>query len=201
MVVLIQKRTGKQMKDSCCEIDNAAYYQGKTEPEENCTYGISQSQHSCCDIKVGEDTAICKKCGGKWRPVSEVTLKSLVKEPVLESIESLNGFYYCETPTCGVVYFNHEQQVYLHKEEVKIRVGIKEIKDPIPVCYCFGWTQERIFEQIKQLGYSTAIQEINAKVKAGECTCEIKNPSGRCCLGEVIKVVKGGLKLYSHHGE
>lgn len=169
---------------SCCEIDNAA------------------SRHSCCDIKVSEDTAICKECNGKGKPVSEITLKSLVKEPVLEAIESLNKFFYCETPTCGVVYFNNEQQqVYLHKEDVKVRIGIKETESPIPICYCFGWTQEKIFEQIKRQGKSTPVREISARVKSGECECEKKNPSGRCCLGEVNKVVKKGLEVYSKTGK
>jgi len=27
-------------------------------------------------------------------------------------------------------------------------------------------------------------------VKAGRCACEVKNPSGACCLGEVNKAVK-----------
>ncbi len=180
---------------SCCEIDNAAYHQDKTEPaEESRIPGISQSQHSCCDIKVSEDTAICKECNGKGKPVSEITLKSLVKELVLEAIGSLNEFFYCETPNCGVVYFNNERQVYLHKEDMKVRVGIKETESPIPVCYCFGWTRERIFEQIKQQGKSTAVKEISARIKSGECECEIKNPSGRCCLGEINKVVKKGME-------
>ncbi len=160
--------------------------------------GTNQSKHSCCDvkIKVSGNTSICKECGNKGKPVSEITLKSLVKEPVLEAIESLDGFFYCETPTCGVVYFNNEQQVYLYKEDVNVRVGIKETESPIPVCYCFGWTQEKIFEQIKQPGKSTAVKEISARVKSGECECEKKNPSGRCCLGEVTKVVKKGIELY-----
>lgn len=161
---------------------------------------MNQFEHSCCD-EVSVNTSICKECGNKGYAVEEITLKSLVKEPALETIESMDGFYHCETLSCKVVYFNNEQQVYLHKEDVKIRVGIKEIKDPIPVCYCFGWTQERIFEQIKQLGYSTAIQEISAKVKAGECTCETSCPSGRCCLGNVYKVVRIGMELYGHQGE
>ncbi len=166
------------MKDSCCEIDNAA------------------SRHSCCDIKAGEDTAICKECGNKGHAVGEITLKNLVKEPVLEAIKSRDGIYYCETPTCGVVYFNNEQQAYLHKEDVKVRVGIKETESSIPVCYCFGWTQERIFEQIKQQGKSTAVKEISARVKSGECECEKKNPSGRCCLGNIYKVIRIGMELY-----
>jgi len=84
----------------------------------------------------------------------------------------------------------------LHKQDVKVRVGIKETEYPVPVCYCFGWTQERIFEQIRQMGYSTAVQEIGAKIKADECACDKKNPSGRCCLGNVHKVVKIGMELY-----
>ena len=52
-------------------------------------------------LMLSEDTAICKECSGKGKPVSEITVKSLVKEPVLEAIESLDGFFYCETPTSG----------------------------------------------------------------------------------------------------
>ncbi len=140
---------------------------------------------------------ICKECGNNGKSVSEITLKSLVKDSKFEDITNFTGFHFCETPTCNVVYFNNEQNFYLHKEDVKVRVGIKETEDPIPVCYCFGWTQERIFNQIKQQGYSTVIQEISAKVKAGECACEINNPSGRCCLEEVKKVIERGMKLFN----
>ncbi len=153
-------------------------------------------KNCCCAIDETKDcTDICKECGNSGKQVLEITLRSMVKEPALVHIENPDAFYFCETPTCGVVYFNNEQQVYLHKENVKVRVGIKETENPVPVCYCFGWTQERIFEQIKQLGYSTALQEISAKIKADECTCDIKNPSGRCCLGEVNKAVKRGQEL------
>ncbi len=178
---------------SCCEID-------ETKLVESRISGTNHSGHSCCDVEVKVSTSVCKECGNKGIPVGEITLKSLVKEPVLETIESLAGFYFCETPSCKAVYFNNEQHVYLYKENVNVRVGIKETESPIPVCYCFGWMHERIFEQIKQLGYSTAVQEINAKVKAGECKCEIKNPSGRCCLGNVYKVVKRGMELYGIKG-
>jgi len=158
---------------------------------------LSQSEDSCCDVPERRDISICKECGNKGKSVKEITLKSLVRSQKLEAIKNLDGFLFCETPTCKVVYFNNETQVpYLHKEDVKVRVGIKETEDPIPVCYCFGWTREKIFDQIEQQGYSTAVHEISAKVKAGECACEINNPSGRCCLGEVNKVVKRGTELF-----
>lgn len=178
----------------CCEIGDAEYLQDKMKSAEGMIPGTNQSGHSCCDIevKVSGNTSICKECGNKGIPVEKITLNSFVQEPALETMESPDGFYFCETPTCEIVYFNNEQQVYLHKEEVKVRVGIKETENPVPICYCFGWTQEMIFEQIKQRGYSTAVQEISAKVKAGECACDIKNPSGRCCLGNIYKLVRRG---------
>lgn len=75
----------------------------------------------CCEIDDTKDsTAICKECGSSGKRVLEITLRSLVKEPVLIAIENPDRFYFCETPTCGVVYFNNEQQVYLHKEDIKV---------------------------------------------------------------------------------
>ena len=157
---------------------------------ENETYDLN----GCWD--VNKKTYICKECGNKGKSVKEITLRNHVKESKLESIKNFEGFYFCETHTCQVIYFNNEQSFYLHKEDVKTRVGLKETYDPIPVCYCFGWTREKIFNQIKQQGFSTAVQEISAKVKAGECACDIYNPSGKCCLGEVSKVVKRGMKVF-----
>jgi bacterioferritin-associated ferredoxin len=157
---------------------------------------MDTQNHSCCEVPANEETSVCKQCLNKGKSVKEITVKSLTKEPKLETITSLQGFYFCETPPCKVVYFNNEQQIYLYKEDIKVRVGIKETQDPIPVCYCHGWTQEKIYEQIKQHGYSTAVEEITAKVKAKECACEINNPSGRCCLGEVKKVIKQGMEIY-----
>lgn len=157
---------------------------------------VNKQEHTCCDVPASEEASICKECGNKGKSVKGSTLKSIVKESSFKTINNSHGFYFCETPSCKVVYFNNEYPIYLYKDDVKIRVGIKETEDPIPVCYCFGWTEERIFHEIRQSGYSTAIQEISAKVNAGECACEINNPSGRCCLGEVNKVVKRGMGLH-----
>lgn len=145
---------------------------------------------------MGGETPICRECKNKGNSVKETTLRSLIKGPKLEGIKNSAGFYFCETPACRVVYFNNEQNLYLHKEDVKVRVGIKETEEPLPVCYCFGWRQEKFFNQIREQGYSTIVQEIAAKVKAKECSCEINNPTGRCCLDEANKTVKRGMELY-----
>jgi hypothetical protein len=63
------------------------------------------------------------------------------------------------------------------------------------VCYCFGFTRQDIWDEIRQTGRSTIAERISAEVKAGNCACEVKNPSGKCCLGNVTRTAKDGLKV------
>ena len=64
------------------------------------------------------------------------------------------------------------------------------------MCYCFGYTEKSIWEEIRRTGRSTAPQTIAAHVKAGRCGCEVNNPGGSCCLGEVNRVVKEGIARF-----
>jgi hypothetical protein len=74
-----------------------------------------------------------------------------------------------------------------------VRVGAKETADPIPVCYCFGLTRKDIENEIAETGRSTVADRISAEVKKGTCACEVKNPSGKCCLGEVTQTARDRL--------
>jgi mercuric ion transport protein len=76
------------------------------------------------------------------------------------------------------------------KNQVRVRVGLKETEDPLLVCYCFGVTERMIREDVQRTGRSSASARIRAEVNAGNCRCEVENPSGRCCLGEVIQAEK-----------
>jgi len=93
-----------------------------------------------------------------------------------------------------VVYFPFNSQAPLFRRaDLLVRVGSKETEDPIPVCYCFGFTREDIQKEITETGDSTVANRISAEVKAGNCACEVKNPSGKCCLGDVTRIVKDKL--------
>src|SRR5216683_1963517 len=78
-------------------------------------------------------------------------------------------------------------------DDLMVRVGSKETADPIPVCYCFGFTRKDIQREIAETGHSTIANRISEEVKAGNCACEVKNPSGKCCLGDVTRTVKDRL--------
>ena len=42
--------------------------------------------------------------------------------------------------------------------------------------------------EIEAHGASKIPDRIKAEVKAGFCACEVKNPAGSCCLGDVNRV-------------
>lgn len=95
-----------------------------------------------------------------------------------------------------------EKLRYLHKADLKVRVGSKETEEPILVCYCFGYTRKMIEDDFLRNGRSTIQKEITKKVKEGKCRCEVMNPQGTCCLGDVAQVLKhqGFSKSFSKGG-
>ena len=78
--------------------------------------------------------------------------------------------------------------------DLLVQGGVKEKEDPIPVCYCFGFTRKDIGDEMARTGKSTAAERIKAEVRAGNCACEVKNPSGKCCLGGVARSLQDALK-------
>ena len=88
------------------------------------------------------------------------------------------------------MYFSNEAPSYFHKDDLTVRVGLKETESPIPLCYCFGHTAESAREEIVTTRRSTVAQRIATEVQAGRCSCEVKNPSGKCCLGDVNRVIQ-----------
>ena len=146
----------------------------------------------CCkplgEPKRQEDRLLCHQCGREGLPVDRTTIDALLKP---ESLSQVKGgqYAFCETPSCPVVYHAADGTAF-EKHHVRVRVGLKETEDPVTVCYCFGVTERLIHEEIQQTGRSSASTRIRADVKAGHCRCEVENPSGRCCLGEVIRTEK-----------
>lgn len=59
----------------------------------------------------------------------------------------------------------------------------------VHVCYCFSWTRERLSQAIVTDQQPT--DQIKAHVQAGRCGCEVNNPQGACCFGNVNAFVRG----------
>jgi Zinc binding domain len=150
----------------------------------------------CCSVKdssVAPPVAACPVNGARSKQVGRLTVKSLARQLPLGMPNT--QYYFCETRDCDVVYFGFDSQAPVFRRgDLRIRVGAKEESDPIPVCYCFGFTRKDIEDEIAETGRSTVADRISAEVTAGRCACEVKNPSGKCCLGNVARVAQDCLR-------
>lgn len=147
--------------------------------------------HDCCNTSCGmeqQDVAVCRRCGNRGQTVLKQTVESLLKPEALARLYEA-AYFFDTSPDCEVVYFSNEHASYFTKTDVRVRVGIKETETPVPICYCFGHTVESARAEIEATGKSTVAARITTEIQAGNCACEAKNPSGRCCLGEVNKAI------------
>jgi Zinc binding domain len=147
----------------------------------------------CCSVnaKPGSAPAVmaCPVSGSRSKQVDLLTVRSLVRQLPLGMPNT--EYYFCEAADCDVVYFAFDGQAPMFRRaDLPVRVGSKERTDPIPVCYCFGFTRSDIETEVAATGSSTIGERIKTEVKAGNCACEVKNPSGSCCLGDINRTVK-----------
>jgi hypothetical protein len=144
----------------------------------------------CCNLpeSAAADTNRCRQCGAQGRKVHRETMENLLKPEALARLKDAT-YFFDRTLECDVVYFSNKADSYFAKQDLRVRVGIKETEPPVPICYCFGHTAESARKEILKTGHSTVADRITAEVQAGNCACEVTNPSGTCCLGEVNQVV------------
>jgi CopZ-like zinc binding protein len=145
----------------------------------------------CCSVNAKSSTAplvmVCPVNGARSKQVDTLTVKSLVRRLLLGMPDT--QYYFCDSSECELVYFPLDTQAPLFRRgDLTVRVGVKETADPIPVCYCFGFTRKDIENEIAAKGRSTVAERISAEVSRGNCACEVKNPSGKCCLGDVSRI-------------
>ena len=148
-----------------------------------------EAQHCCRPLATPRDTTHCPWSGSAGKPVKPLTLHALLKPELREQVRD-EVYRFCGDPTCELVYYSQDGKQTFTKSDLTVRVGVKEQAAPRPLCYCFGHSVETLRQEWESTGGITAIEAIKAEVKAGTCRCDVTNPSGGCCLGEVIKAAK-----------
>jgi Zinc binding domain/BFD-like [2Fe-2S] binding domain len=155
--------------------------------------GEEKCVSDCCAVnaKIDAMPAIlpCPVNDTRSKKVDTLTVKSLVRAlpPGMPNTQ----YYFCDASDCDVVYFALDVEAPMfRREDLVVRVGTKETEDPIPVCYCFGFTRKDIENEIAETGRSTVADRIKTEVNAGNCACEVRNPSGKCCLWDVTRTAK-----------
>ncbi len=143
----------------------------------------------CCVIPHTGNPPVCPMNEQVVKPVGRITVETLVK-PEIKSQLLPQPYYFCNAPDCDTVYVSALGDHLITKDQLSVRVGIKEKDDPIPICYCFNFDRQAIQEDFRNKGSTEIPKIITDRVKAGECQCEVTNPSGTCCLGDVSRAVK-----------
>jgi hypothetical protein len=148
----------------------------------------------CCDpkeqVSVINSNKICPSCKLQGKIVKIITLKSMLKPAVLDSLNAGLTHYFCSTRDCDIVYFDTNLNTYC-KSEIKVPVHQKVNSLTVPVCYCFGWTKEKIGEYLKTGLTPKPLEHIRGNIKENRCGCEVNNPQGSCCLGNVASYING----------
>ena len=132
----------------------------------------------CCTPEKSKNSPAkrysCPLNNKEYLQVSIKTILHHLKEPWrFELIDQ--AYYFCDDPLCDVVYFGQDDSV-IDRGQLRTPVGIKEPSEDALICYCFGVTKRQASSNDKIKSF------VIEQTKAGSCSCETHNPSGRCCL-------------------
>src|SRR6266436_4694265 len=139
---------------------------------------------TCCQVDGTAARAGCPSCGQAGRPVSRATVGALARVEVEAPHLAAKHYRFCETPSCLVVYFAPEG-VRIKRDEVRVAVHQKDTGPDVPLCYCFGYTRAGLVGEGE-----AALAFASAELKARRCACDVKNASGRCCLGDLRRFLR-----------
>lgn len=129
----------------------------------------------------------CPSCRLRGLSVNRRTVKALLTESALRRVRMLDHRF-CRTAACPVVYYDEAGGVY-EQPDVRARVWQKEPSGDRPLCYCFGETEAGIRLEFERDGTCLAVERVRADIDAERCACDVRNPRGACCFGDLIAAV------------
>jgi len=154
----------------------------------------SEAGNTVCDLpsqtiqRPARAANACPACGQIGKRVQGQTVTALVAVSLREV--QTGDYLFCRTPTCSVVYFTSDGTQIFATEQVRERVYQKESdEDEVNVCYCFRHTVGEM-RFMPQSGRAALLDDINAGIQAGQCACDLRNPQGSCCLGNVRELLR-----------
>jgi hypothetical protein len=130
----------------------------------------------------------CPECGRIGKPVGGQTVKAMLAVSLRE-VQDTN-YLFCRTQTCPVVYFSANGQQTFTVEQVRERVYQKEPEaEDVFICYCFRHTVGKLHAASPE-NRIAIVDDINTGINAAQCACDLRNPQGCCCLGNVRDMIK-----------
>lgn len=120
-------------------------------------------------------------------------MRSLLSADAANRLDGSDGFLFCKTEACEVVYFEGGGGEQFRESDLTVPVFQKSQNPLRLVCYCFEHTAQAVRDDAVRAGTSTIADEIADKCRQGLDRCEQMNPQGSCCLGNVREVAKAAI--------
>jgi hypothetical protein len=120
--------------------------------------------------------------------VEVLTLKALLTPTALGRLED-GRFRFCANPACGTVYFSDVGQRF-QIDDVRVAVWQKQTPGSRTLCYCFGENEADMQTEIDSTGTTAAVDRVRDHIVNRQCACDVRNPRGACCLGDLIAAAK-----------
>ena len=134
---------------------------------------------SCCANHATKIiTGICPQCGESCKSVDNKTLYHQVKFPENTQLSS-DKYYFCASKECPVGYFSGTDHI-IPKQQLRTYQEIEGDK----LCYCFDINANHYLSALTANHAEIIKNFVIQKTKSGDCACEVKNPSGQCCLAK-----------------
>jgi len=134
---------------------------------------------ACCSPLGCHSSSHSKKhrCPANGQEYSEVSVRTIAHhiKTSWAWTPTASCYFFCEAPDCDIVYLGDDGSTIV-TSQLRTRIGVKENNEDSQLCYCFGVCNS-------DFQHNPNIKDFVIKqTKAGLCSCETSNPSGRCCL-------------------
>ena len=153
-----------------------------------------EAGNTVCDLPAADfqrparEVNACPQCGKIGKPVQGQTIKALLSVS-LRQVQDM-PYLFCRTQTCPVVYFSADGEQTFTVQELREKVYQKEPEaEDVFICYCFRHTASDLRVASPEVRIAI-VENINTGINAGQCACDLRNPQGSCCLGNVNRRIK-----------
>lgn len=140
---------------------------------------------SCCSTSDDScsnraDKLTCPVNKRLYKRVPQVTVLHHLSDP-WKNFSEEQTYYFCDDHDCEVIYFSDSGSIF---KKPDIRSLFKNTKGNISdelICYCFGVSKN------DYLNNPGTREFVVKQTKLKNCACEVRNPSGKCCLKDFPK--------------
>jgi hypothetical protein len=115
-------------------------------------------------------------------------VKALLTEVALRRLQ-MTHYRFCANAACETVYFGDAGDQF-GTGDIRVPVWQKQPGDGRLLCYCFGETESGMRREHLEHGRTEAVARIREHIAAQRCACDVRNPRGACCLGDVMAAAK-----------